>query len=548
MTEIIAVSEGPQGQSVSKAPVLAPNQIATRLIQAAARMRQLDRPESEYALLRQAIGLIPHASALRRVLALAQERLDIDAALVAHRGLLEVLRDQPAEQARTDYARLCASELTALDLLARLPAGVDPGLGPVDPVPGRLLYILHHSRPYLSNGYATRGHGLATGMQEAGIDLFCMTMPGFPMDVKADLPQGAAEDTVEAITYLRNPTPRRFGPDRSLLYLQESAAVMEQRIRALRPQAIIVASNYVAALPALMAARRCGVPLAYEVRGFWEITDISREPDLAETFSHQLRIRIESELAAGMDQIFTLSVPMAEVLVRRGAAPARIALLQNACDPEKFMPHARDDALAATWNLPQGVPVIGYIGSFVQYEGLDDLTRACAMLRKQGYSFRLVLVGNEKAAGNDRGPITQLVTRTAEEEGLTDWLIMPGRVPHEDVERWYSLIDIAPFPRKSQAVTELVTPLKPLEALAMEKAVVVSSVRAMAEMVEDGQTGLVFEKDNVADLTRTLALLIDDPALRNSLGEAGRRWVQADRTWRHMGDRVKSWLQGQEVR
>lgn len=152
-----------------------------------------------------------------------------------------------------------------------------------------------------------------------------------------------------------------------------------------------------------------------------------------------------------------------------------------------------------------------------------------------------MLVGNEKAAGNHRGPITALVTRLAEQEGPSDWLIMPGRVPHEDVERWYSLIDIAPFPRKAQAVTELVAPLKPLEALAMEKAVVVSSVRAMAEMVTDGQTGLVFQKDNVADLVRTLARLIDDPVLRSNLGRAGRHWVQTERTWRHMGDRVKAW-------
>lgn len=164
-------------------------------------------------------------------------------------------------------------------------------------------------------------------MQEAGIELCCMTMPGFPLDVKADLQDIAAQDTVKTVTYIRDLVPRRFGPNRSPSYLEYSATLIERRIRQLRPQAVIVASNYVAALPALIAARRCGIPLAYEVRGFWEITDVSREPDLAETFAHQLKIRVESELAARMVQIFTLSEPIAEELVRRGVGPARIALL-----------------------------------------------------------------------------------------------------------------------------------------------------------------------------------------------------------------------------
>jgi len=180
--------------------------------------------------------------------------------------------------------------------------------------------------------------------------------------------------------------------------------------------------------------------------------------------------------------------------------------------------------------------VIGYIGSFVQYEGLDDLVRACGRLKAQGLTFRLVLVGGKA------GPLEAELEEIARQNGLSDWLITPGRVPHEAVDAWYSLIDIAPFPRKPQPVTEMVTPLKPLEAMAMHKAVVMSSVRAMAEMVRHGETGMVFEKGNSADLAACLSQLVEQPEMRRRLGENARRYVETERTWSGMGARVRDWL------
>jgi glycosyltransferase involved in cell wall biosynthesis len=146
-------------------------------------------------------------------------------------------------------------------------------------------------------------------------------------------------------------------------------------------------------------------------------------------------------------------------------------------------------------------------------------------------NFRLLLVGSEHASRTGGGSITTEILDIVAATGLPDRLIMPGRIPHEEVEAYYSLIDIAPFPRKPQPVTEMVSPMKPLEALAMEKAVIVSSVRALAEMVHHEKTGLVFEKGDIDGLTDALARLIDDPGLRGDLGKAARRWVVEERTW-----------------
>jgi glycosyltransferase involved in cell wall biosynthesis len=383
---------------------------------------------------------------------------------------------------------------------------------------------------------------MAAGMQAAGIDLICITRPGFPLDIKRDLSAAPPSDTVDGVQYLRLPEPRWTGPGRSRTYVRDAADAIEVQIRLHRPQAIMAASNYIAALPALIAARRCGIPMAYEVRGFWEITNASREPGVEKSMAHQLKIRIDAKLAAMADQVFTLSNTMKDELVRRHVPANKITLLPNCCDPDIFKPRPRDAHLAKRLGIPADVPVIGYIGSFVDYEGLDDLTRACGQLKKQGLQFRLLLVG---ASG---GPIYERIQSIAAQQGLGDWLILPGRVPHHEVESWYSLIDIAPFPRKPVQVTELVTPLKPLEAMAMEKAVVVSSVAAMAEMVEDGVTGLVFAKGSTSALADTLTHLIKAESKRDQFGKKARAFVIAQCQWALMGKKLATWMEASEVK
>lgn len=398
--------------------------------------------------------------------------------------------------------------------------------------PKKIGYVLHNSLPYSSGGYATRGHGMATGLKNNGGNVICVTRPGFPLDIPGDhvgkeLPM---HDEIDGIKYYRIFEPTRKNKSENG-YILEAAKAIENFLIEQKVDIVMVASNNLTAIPAGIAARKLGLPYFYEVRGLWEITRLSREPEFERTARYVDQVRKETEAAIQADGVFTLTTPMLEELVRRGVPAQKITLLPNSCDPSRFTPRSRDLALARDLKIPDNVPVIGYIGSFVQYEGLENLAQACALLLRRGIDFRLLLVGNENASGSERGPITEEIYRIANEEGLSSKLIMPGRVPHEKVEAYYSLIDIAPFPRKPQPVTEMVSPMKPLEALAMEKVVVMSSVRALAEMVVDNETGVVFEKGNVNDLASTLERLLKDPALRQRLGKAGRSWVKKQRTW-----------------
>jgi glycosyltransferase involved in cell wall biosynthesis len=406
-----------------------------------------------------------------------------------------------------------------------------------------VVYVLHNSLPWSSGGYATRAHGLALGMRGAGLEVVGLTRPGFPLDLKPELNAASLPrcDSVEGIDYHRIAAPLRTDA-LARDYMLAAADALEAELRRLRPEWVIAASNHVTALPALIAARRLGLPFLYEVRGFWEVTRQSREPEFERSAAFRIQEILEAEVARRADHVFTLTGPMRDELVRRGVEPGTITLLPNSCDPDRFTPRGRDAALAARLGIPASVPVIGYIGTFVQYEGLDDLVAACAMLRARGRDFRLMLIGNENASGTEKGPITAEIERIAAEAGLAERLIMPGRVPHEEVTAYYSLLDVAPFPRKPQPVTEMVSPMKPLEALAMEKAVVVSSVAALTEIVADGETGAVFAKGDVESLADALDRLIGDPELRARLGRNGRDWVVRQRTWAEMGRRARATL------
>ncbi|HWA89879.1 MAG TPA: glycosyltransferase [Rhizomicrobium sp.] len=400
-----------------------------------------------------------------------------------------------------------------------------------DPKPDSAAYFLHFTLPYASNGYATRSHGLLKGIAAARIEIEAFSRAGFPLDMaafrnKTDVPES---DVIDGVIYHRLLGGSRVD-DAELDYLLRSAEQYERAIRWLRPGIVHAASNYTTGLPALLAARRTGRPFIYEVRGFWEITRATRQTDFERNPQYEMIRSLENLVAREADRVITLTEGMRRQLVEDGVPEDRIHVVPNAVDPSVFKKMPRDEALATRLGLPEGVPVIGYVGSVVGYEGLDDLVSASALLRDRGKEFRILLVGD----GEAQASVMELVRR----RDLKDRVIAPGRVPSTDVPAYYSLIDICPFPRKPIQLCEIVSPLKPFEAMAMHKAVVASDVAALAEIVSDRKTGLLFRKGSVADLARALEELVDSPELRAQLGEAGRDFIERERSWSSAGEAI----------
>jgi glycosyltransferase involved in cell wall biosynthesis len=209
-------------------------------------------------------------------------------------------------------------------------------------------------------------------------------------------------------------------------------------------------------------------------------------------------------------------------------------VLPNGVHTAKFQPQERDRSLELSLGVRSlGVrdkTVIGYAGGLVDYEGHELLFEAVAQLKAVRSDFHVIAVGD--------GHHQAVVHATADRLGLGDVVTFTGRVPHEEVARYLSLFDITPFPRLPLPVCEMISPIKPFESMAMGKAVVVSSVAALTEIVADGTTGLVFEKGSAADLARVLTEMLDSPELRFKLGESARTWVRNERDWSSIVDIV----------
>ncbi|MEA2524593.1 MAG: hypothetical protein QOF73_1820 [Thermomicrobiales bacterium] len=399
----------------------------------------------------------------------------------------------------------------------------------IDPLPDTVIYCMHNSLPHDSSGYATRSHGLLTSLQAAGMNVRAYTRFGYPWDSSrrqkieplTDFPD---EDVVDGITYHRLRTLEAgWGQVSVDRYMEAYADELERVARIERPAVIHAASNFMVGIPAVVAARRLGLPVIYEVRGMWEVTRESREPAWKDSEQYEAYVRLETQAATGADAVITLTEALKAELIRRGVPAERITVVPNSVDPDQFAALPRDCQLEQELGLV-GKRTVGYVGSFTQYEGLDDLLHAAGIAIDRGLDdLRLLLVGDGLELPRLRDLVTDLE--------LQDHVIMPGRVPFADVQRYYSLIDVAAFPRKPLPVTEMVSPMKPFEAMAMEKAILVSSVGALAEIVRDGETGVVFEKGDVDSLVAAIERMVADPGLCARLGKNAREWVVANRSW-----------------
>jgi glycosyltransferase involved in cell wall biosynthesis len=396
-----------------------------------------------------------------------------------------------------------------------------------DPVRRSVLSLLGQSLPIRSGGYATRSHGILTGVAARGWSVQAATRLGFPYDLwwsTDDERTVAPVDVVDGVPYHRllhdgvRDYPRFPLPD----YVADGAKAIEDLARTHRPALLHASSLYDVGLTGLTAARHLGIPFIYELRGLKQLLEEARMPHFRQTERSRFLDLLEATVAKEADAVFVITEALGHEMVRLGVPEERIVVVPNGVHADRFAPRDKDAALEQELGLG-GKTVIGYAGGFVGYEGLDLLLTAVAELKAERDDFHVVLVGD---GARDRA--LRALARTLR---LEDVVTFTGRVGHDVVERYISLFDITPFPRLPVPVCELISPIKPFEAMAMAKAVVVSDVEALTEIVTDGRTGRSFAKGDADDLRRVLGELISDPGQRARLGERARAWVVAERDW-----------------
>lgn len=382
----------------------------------------------------------------------------------------------------------------------------------------RILHVLDHSVP-LQSGYSFRTLGILREQNRRGWQTLQLTTP-------RHVAPGPDPETIDGLVFHRT---EPIGRSRTVLPVLGEMAEMRATARRLeavarqhRPDILHAHSPVLNALPALRVGRRLSLPVVYEVRAFWEDAAVSASGGAPNGLRYRLSKAIEGFALRRAAAVTTICEGLKQDMIRRGIPAGKITVIPNAVEAERFDPdRPRDAELARKFGLDGNV-VLGFIGSFYRYEGLDILIRALPALRQRHPGARLLLVGG--------GPEDQVLRDLTTSLGLDGTVLFTGRVPHDEVDRLYSLIDLFVYPRRRMRLTDLVTPLKPLESMAMRRAVVASDVGGHRELIADG-TGYLFAADDVDDLVATLARAIEDRPRWPELTARALDFVRTERSW-----------------
>lgn len=382
----------------------------------------------------------------------------------------------------------------------------------------RILHILDHSIP-LHSGYTFRTAAILREQRALGWETFHLTSP------KQGATEGEVED-VDGLRFYRSPIP---APARTgiaeLRQIRAVEARLEKLARELKPDVLHAHSPVLNVIPAIRVGKRLGIPVVYEIRAFWEDAAVDHGTTTEGSVRYRATRALETWALKRVDHAFTICEGLRRDIVARGIPESRLTVIPNAVDVESFrLSGAADAGLKESLGLA-GNTVVGFVGSFYAYEGLDLLLDAFPSLLAKRPDLRLLLVGGGPQDGN--------LKAQAERLGVADKVVFTGRVPHSEVSRYYDLIDLLAYPRHSMRLTELVTPLKPLEAMAQGRVFVASDVGGHKELVRDGETGRLFRAGSTEALADAIDEMLAQRASWADYRTAGRQFVESERNWRN---------------
>jgi glycosyltransferase involved in cell wall biosynthesis len=437
---------------------------------------------------------------------------------------LDGARDRPARRLR--------DTLTAEQ---RVLTGVNPRLSHAGPrairgIPGRVLHLVTDALPVTSAGYTIRTHEIAVAQRAAGLDPHVVTRCGYP--VTQGRIDGRRLVLVDGIAYHR--LLPALMPGRADAVADRGLALAAELTRQLRPAVLHAASNFANARIALALRARYGLPVVYEVRGFWEDTWLSRHPDaekLAASELYRANRDLETRCMLAADLVVTLGEAMREEIVARGVPAAKVLIVPNAVSQEFLRPLPDASGLRQELGIGPGEYVAGVVSTLSPYEGIGTLLEAISIVRGRGVPARALIVGD--------GPERAALQRHAAACGLAQAAIFTGRVPAAKVREFHALLDIFVVPRTPDRVCQLVTPLKPVEAMASGLCVVTSEVKALSEIIKHEVTGTLTVPQDPVSLADRLEYLFYSPDIRRKLGDNAREWVARDRTWAHNAARYQ---------
>lgn len=383
----------------------------------------------------------------------------------------------------------------------------------------KVLHVLEYSRPNIS-GYSLRSDAIIRHQRKIGIATNQLTSQRY-QEFKA------LEEDVDGVVYQRTEKSTSFLSKIPLinyiLHINHLAKRIEKAVLADKPDVIQTHSPMFNALAAVKVGKKHNIPVTYEVRALWEDAAVDTGKTKEGSFKYRMIKAIEQSAFEKVDAVSCICEGLKADIIKRNILEHKIFVTPNAVDIENFQPsYQRDNELEQSLNL-SGKKVVAFVGTFFKYEGLAYAIDAMETIAKTRDDIHLLLVG----AGNEFENLKQQVAQAK----LDKFVTFVGRVPFEQVSRYYSLADVMVFPRESIRLTELVTPLKPLESMAQFKPVIASDIGGHRELIVDGETGFLFPADNAAALASKIIEVIDNEILLKQISEQGLTFVREERNW-----------------
>ena len=391
----------------------------------------------------------------------------------------------------------------------------------------KILHVLDHSVP-LHSGYTFRTLSILREQRALGWETFHLTGSKQGSD-------DAIEEQVNDMHFYRTPVGSNRLSKLPILnqisVINDLAQRLNNVVKVVKPDIIHAHSPVLNALPALQVGRKFDIPVVYEIRAFWEDAAVDHGTSREGSLRYRVTRALETFAIKRVDAVTTICEGLKNDILARGVSADKVTVIPNAVNIENFSVGATPDTQLAQQLELDGKQILGFISSYYAYEGLNILLDALPKMLTQNPDVRILLVGG--------GPQEDALKAQAAQLNIEDKVTFIGRVPHDQVQRYYNLIDILVYPRLKMRLTDLVTPLKPLEAMAQGRLLAASDVGGHRELIQHGKTGILFKADDATSLADSVLSLLDSSEKWASLRQQGRTFVEAERNWQISVSRYK---------
>ena len=388
----------------------------------------------------------------------------------------------------------------------------------------RVLHLYDHTEP-LQSGYVFRSQTLRTALEGRGI--ICDILSGVRHFSSNQLPYTRNEIINDKIYHRTKPHNISLPVIKDIADIWVMARHIVTLLKKNHYDIIHAHSPLLNIYAALLARKMAGQPhikIVYEIRAFWEDAAVDHGTTHDKSLRYKTTYWLETKACHLADHIYPICEGLQNDLVRRGIPAKKMTIIQNVINPMEFKPEtASSDLFMTRYNIAPTDIILGFIGSFYAYEGLEDFIPVMKSLITRNPHYKLLLVGGGSAEKNIR--------QTINEHQLQSHIIFTGRVPHKEINEHYALCKAMIYPRRSMRLTETTTPLKPLEAMAAGKVIFLSNIGGHRELVRDKETGFFLNNIlNPEETAQYMIKILEDENLCQKVKQAGRSYVENERT------------------